>query len=434
MIKVAGNGHDLVRENGAPFVWIGDTAWEACHRLNDEDARFYLETRAHQGFNVVQVVLLAEFDGMNTANAFGECPLFGNDPAKPNPAYFDFVDRFVELAAEHGIVVGLLPTWGDKVARGMWGVGPLVFDPPKARAYGEWLGRRYRDAANLVWILGGDRPPVHGEYDDRDVWRALAAGLDTGGGCHRVTGYHPAGRSSSEPVLHGEPWLDLNMQQSGHGDGRDSPLAWSGIEQAWGRAPAKPVLDAEINYEDHPVNPWPKFDPTNGHFTDYDIRKQSYRSIFAGACGVTYGHHSVWQFCDAKHPAINHALMDWRTALTRPGARQMSHLRSLLETPAFVGRTPCQELIVSARGERGTHVRAMRGDGDACAWVYTPVPAHFTLDLSPLDGGTYDACWFDPRTGSRRPVRRVSRGVCAFVPPEDGGADWVLELRCATMA
>ena len=48
-------------------------------------------------------------------------------------------------------------------------------------------------------------------------------------------------------------------------------------------SPAKPTLDLEPNYEDHPYNPWPRWDPATGYFQDHDVRKQVYRSVFAGA-------------------------------------------------------------------------------------------------------------------------------------------------------
>jgi hypothetical protein len=35
-------------------------------------------------------------------------------------------------------------------------------------------------------------------------------------------------------------------------------------------------LDAEPNYEDHPVNPWPKWNTDSGYYRDYDVRKQLY--------------------------------------------------------------------------------------------------------------------------------------------------------------
>ena len=58
------------------------------------------------------------------------------------------------------------------------------------------------------------------------------------------------------------------------------------------RTPAKPVIDGEPIYEDHPVS----FKPDNlGHSTAADVRRPLYWDLFSGACGHTYGHHSVWQ-------------------------------------------------------------------------------------------------------------------------------------------
>ena len=84
----------------------------------------------------------------------------------------------------------------------------------------------------------------------------------------------------------------MNMMQSGYGSGHDVPV-WNSIHHDYHLQPAKPTLDAEPNYEDHPVNPWPKWDTASGYFRDYHVRKQCYRSVFGGAPGVSYGHHAV---------------------------------------------------------------------------------------------------------------------------------------------
>ena len=156
-IEVSANHRFLVDESGAPFFWLGDTAWEIFHRLTREESEDYLENRRQKGFNVIQAVALAEFDGLRVPNAYGELPFFDLDPARPNEAYFAHLDWVIARAAEKGMYIGLLPTWGDKVNR-MWGAGPVVFDVQSARSYGEWIGQRYRQAANVIWILGGDRP------------------------------------------------------------------------------------------------------------------------------------------------------------------------------------------------------------------------------------------------------------------------------------
>jgi hypothetical protein len=83
-LKVAKNGFDLQLENGTPFFWLGDTAWELFHRLTLPEIKLYLQNRADKGFNVIQAVVLAEFDGLRIPNRYGQVPFHDLDPAKPN--------------------------------------------------------------------------------------------------------------------------------------------------------------------------------------------------------------------------------------------------------------------------------------------------------------------------------------------------------------
>lgn len=69
------NGHFLEYADGCPFFYLGDTTWELFHRLNREEANFYLEDRARKGFTVIQAVVLAKLDGLNTPNAYRDVPL-----------------------------------------------------------------------------------------------------------------------------------------------------------------------------------------------------------------------------------------------------------------------------------------------------------------------------------------------------------------------
>ena len=425
-IQVSENRRFLATETGEPFFWLGDTAWELFHRLTREEAVAYLETRRRQGFNVIQAVALAEFDGIRAPNAYGELALIEEDPTRPNEAYFRHVDFIIDTAAAKGLYVGLLPTWADKVTP-MWGAGPQIFTVDNARVYGRWLGERYKDRTNLLWILGGDRP-AHKDSDDyRPIWRAMAAGIDEGTGAHPFKTYHPWGGHSTAEELHEEAWLDLNMMQSGHGSGRSTPV-WEMIERDYALLPVKPTLDAEPNYEDHPISPWPTWNPANGYFRDHDVRQQSYRSVFAGGCGVTYGHQSIWQFCGERHAPINHADRTWQAALDRPGAAQMVHLRRLMESRPFFSRIPDQSVLLDNPTERGSHMRATRDERGGYAFVYTPLPQPVTLRLDWAQGDQVRAWWYNPRTGGAAIIGAFAApGPVRFDPPVDG-PDWVLVL------
>lgn len=425
-MTVSANRRFLQTETGAPFFWLGDTAWELFHRLTIEEAEFYLENRRRKGLNVIQAVALAEFDGIRTPNAYGDFALTDEDPTRPNEAYFRHVDAVIDLAAAKGLYVGLLPTWADKVTP-MWGAGPAIFTVENAHSYGRWLGARYKEQSNILWVLGGDRPTHKDDADYRPIWQAMAAGIDAGTGAHPFKTFHPWGGHSSSEELHDAAWLDMNMMQSGHGSGRSTPV-WAMIEHDYALSPAKPTLDAEPNYEDHPIDPWPAWNPANGYYRDHDVRQQSYRAVFAGGCGVTYGHHSIWQFCGERHAPINHADRTWQDALDRPGAGQMIHLRRLMESRPYFSRIPDQDILVDNPAERGCHMRATRDEAGGYALIYTPLVQPITVRLDWAAGTHLRAWWYNPRTGSAAAIGDfAAQGTITFLPPVDG-PDWVLVL------
>ncbi|MBO0933149.1 glycoside hydrolase family 140 protein [Fibrella aquatilis] len=447
------NGHFLQTATGKPFFWLGDTNWELVHRLSRQEIDQFLAVRKQQRFTVLQVVALAEFDGLTQPNAHGDLPLLNLDPTQPaltpgnNPAdsaqydYWDHVDYLIKQAEKMGLYVALLPTWGDKLTKD-WGAGPVIFTEKNARIYGQFLGKRYARATNVIWMLGGDRPATltpaeatrrkREPYDHRPIWRAMAAGIHDGLGRNvpALMTYHTWGggyRTSQE--MADEPWLTMNTMQSGHGGGHDIPV-WDWVMADFAKKPVKPTIDLEPNYDDHPVNPWPKWDPKNGYFTAYDVRKQTWRSVLAGGAGVTYGHHFVWQFYSAKRPAINpgDTLIPWQQALRSEAAGQMQHLRNLIEK--YPGnRLPDNSLITSEIGEKGKHLQACRTENGRYAFIYTPVSESFTVDLSKLSGQRITAYWHDPRTGQKTPAGTIQdRQAHEFQPPANG-PDWVLVLE-----
>ncbi len=426
-LKVSDNRHFLVRADGRPFFWLGDTAWELFHRATREDADRYLRNRAERRFTLIQAVALAEMDGLNVPNAYGALPLHDNDPTKPDDAYFAHVDWIVAHANALGLYIGLLPTWGDKWNK-KWGAGPEIFTPGNAAIYGEWLGRRYRDAG-VVWILGGDRPVETDGH--REILRAMARGLRKGdGGAHLIT-FHPTGGQGSAAVFHDEEWLDFNMRQNGHAPEFTGRYDQTRVD--YDRTPPKPVLDGEPLYEDHPVS----FDAKKlGHSIAADVRRPLYWDLFSGAFGHTYGHHSVWQFWTPERQPVNNPLMPWFDAIDQPGAAQMQHARALLESRPFLTRIPADDVIVSGRvptsvpGAGRYRFVATRDTEGTYAMVYAPIGRSFSVRMSVIAGSTVRAWWFNPRDGSATSIGTFPDiGEREFTPPDTGEMlDWVLVL------
>ena len=426
-LVVSENHRYLVTEDGQPFFWMADTAWELFHRCDREEADMYLEKRAEQGFNVVQAVALAEIDGLNTPNPYGHTPLLNNDPATPNEAYFEHVDYIITKADELGIYIALLPTWGDKLFKNNWGVGPEIFNGQNAREFGKWIGNRYKDRDNIVWIIGGDRNPREGT-DDVEVWNQLAEGIaeSAGGYDNTLMSFHPQPQKwgGSSTWFHLQPWLDFNMHQTGHCADKGT---YQHIRHDYALTPVKPVLDGEPLYEDHPNC----FRPDElGHSVPEDIRRIMYWNVFAGAFGQTYGCHDVWQMFKQGRDPINRPLRPWPVALDLPMANQVKHLKNLMLSRPFLSRIPDPAIVPGAQEENNDYVIATRDQNGTYAMIYFPTGKATDLDLSSLNGSQLNAWWYDPRTGASFRGETLSKSsLLSITPPSSGkGNDWVLVI------
>ena len=410
----------LRREGGLPFFWLADTVWELFHRYTPADADRYLKTRADQHFTVIQAVLLAEEDGLRVPDRLGNLPFENLESLHPNEAYWQNVDRVVRYANSLGLVMALVATWGDKVST-EWGIGPKIFNPENARLYGRWVGARYRHD-DVVWIIGGDRNIKKPE--DLDIWRAMACGIRESVGDTKLLTFHPGGAQSSATFVHDEPWLDFNMLQSGH-CGRDN-ANWSLITRDLGLWPRKPVLDGEPNYEDHPV--MASFDGlyvrSGDYFGAFDIRKAFYRSVLSGACGFTYGCHSVWQGWDAATFApINEPLHPSMESLEIEGARQMTFGRTLAEWLLARGGVQANDgLLLDYSFPPNRHPVACSFDGGVA--VYTPVRQIVRLRSHVLgrEADTLKAFWFNPINGILAPAEKQDQtpSTIDYLSPESG--------------
>lgn len=420
-IQIHKNQKYFTDPEGKPFFWLADTAWELFHRLDFEETEYYLDTRKSQGFNVVQAVVLSELDGINTPNAFGEKPFKDLQNWEYNDPYFVHVDKVLELASKKGIYIALLPTWGDKLFKNSWGIGPEIFTPETAFNYGLWIGNRYKNQENVVWILGGDRNPRENSKDVL-VWNEMARGIKSSG-AQQLISFHPQPSSpgGSSNWFHQESWLSFNMHQTGHCPNQPT---YQKILHDLSLSPSKPSIDGEPMYEEHPKC----FNAKElGYSEATDIRRIMYWNVFAGAAGQTYGCHAVWQMFDLDKTPVNAPLKPWNISLDLEIANQVKHLKTLILSRNYFERKNDQTLIKEIQEDDEDFVIASKSEKGEYAMLYFPTGKQITIDLSSLSGSNFEANWYDPRTGVSFGSWEFRGNELRAIPPSnERGNDWVL--------
>ena len=428
-LRVSDNHHFLVNEDGSPFFWLGDTGWELLHRLDKSDTEHYLRNRSGKGFNVVQCVLPGLM-GLEVPNQKGELFLDNLDPSKPNEKYFEHVDWVIDKANEFGIKLAILPVWGGQIEEDHPVIrSKKIFDEKTAYIYGVYLGNRYKDRSNIVWVLGGDTKPEGYEK----VWENLVKGLKAGGSNHLIS-YHIYGEMSSSEFWHHSDWLDFNMIQSGHISAFYDNYRL--IERDYKLTPPKPVLDGEPIYEGIHIG----FARVNGRANDHHVRVEAYWSVFSGGFGYTYGHNSIWQMYSNDRTPLFRAEMTWKEAMEAPGSSQMHHLKNLMLSRPFLSRIPDQSILNPSASRNVDHLQATR-DGtpdkkDATyIMVYFPYMTHkYKVKTNAIAASKLRVWWFDPRTGVSFPYGEIDNSGIFEIPwgsninTNNGGPDWVLVI------
>jgi hypothetical protein len=203
-LKKAENGRFLVDQKGKPFLVVGDSAWSLIVQPTEGDIERYLEDGGKRGFNAVIVNLIEHKFCTNPPRTRAGLVPFEKpgDFSTPNPAYFDFAYQVVRKAHDHGLAVWLFPAYvgyggGDEG----WFREMKASGRANLRAYGQFVGKRFKDLPNIVWAVGGDFTP-----DKADQWivTEVAKGIreeDPG----RLMTAHGSPSSSSAAMAFGSP-------------------------------------------------------------------------------------------------------------------------------------------------------------------------------------------------------------------------------------
>lgn len=365
------NGRYFVRD-GLPFFWLGDTAWTIANLYTPGEAEEYLDHRARQGFTIINVMMV--FTGGPGVKPIaedveGNLPFLNWNPATPNEAFFKNIDRVLAVARRKNLILAIMPCGGSS---GAFVKKQKIFTEANVREYGRWLGRRYKDVPNLIWVNGFDLK----SSEFPEITRALAAGLEEGDDGEHLITFHPGGGNSSS-YFHTEKWLAYNTIQTWSDYWRIHPL----VLADYCRLPVKPVVLAEGAYEAGPEYP-------SRPITPLIVRKQAWWAFLAGGFH-TYGHNDMWR----KNPT-------WRESMDSPGARQMGILKQTLSPRTWWKLVPDQSVMATGAGSDKDLNAAARSTGGDWAILYLSTRNPVTVDFGKITTAeAVRATWINPETG-----------------------------------
>jgi hypothetical protein len=363
-LDVSSDGRHLQGDNDEWWLVTGDAAWSLLVALNEAEAEHYFEDRRARGFNTVLVSLI---DRSGPANANGDPPfLTANDFTTPNEAYFAHVDRILDRAAAKNMLVALAPAYlGDDCGSDGWCQQILAQPVSAMESYGHFLGDRYRDRTNILWVHGGDtRASEHGVNSRVN---ALANAIMDRAPAHLHTAH--CSRHESGIECYDQPWLDVNTVHSSCGESLPE------VREARARRPAQVFFHIEGNYE--------------GAGPDLGCLIDQYAwSVLGGGVGHVFGNTPLWHFSDG-----------WEGELDSDGSQAMAHLEDLFESRAWFRLRPelDDDVLVSGGGD-GT--AAAMTSGRETVMIYTDSPRTVVVDIGDLAGTRVQAWFFDPADGS----------------------------------
>jgi hypothetical protein len=446
-LKVSASKRYLVDQNNVPFLMAGDAPQMMVSNLTPAEAKRFVANRQKYGINTLWIHVLCMFSDAckdDASTVDGIAPfLTAGDLSAPNPAYFERVDEMLRIAAAHGMAVLL-----DPIETSRWLPVLRANGLAKATAYGEFLGKRYKDYPNILWMHGNDFQSWQDKTDDALV-QAVAKGIRSAdkNHLHTVELHYLTSGSLDDPSW--EPLIDFDLAYTYF-------PAYAQVLTEYNRPDFKPVIMAEGSYE---------FEQ-GSEGSPSSLRRQEYWTMLSGAAGQVYGSLYTWRLPK-----------DWEANLDTPGAVQFGYMKNFFAPRKWQDLVPDQSHTVVTAGYDGfsgfigkasawigkdlafsepgfprkvlDRIRRTTGygytatntyataastpDGSLVA-VYMPTARTVTVDMSKLSGPAV-ARWYDPASGdylSAAPSPLPSKGEKTFTPPGEnsaGDSDWVLVIE-----
>lgn len=376
--------------NEKPFFYLADTVWSAFTNASIEEWAQYLDYRKMQGFNVLQINILRQWDASEsdldihpfTLNADGSY-----DYTQLNVQYFDRAEQMLEMAVERGFTPALVLLWCNYVPDTWASMFQKDNKMPEdcVEPYVTYATKRFAKFNPIYFISGDTNFPSEraNAYYMKALETVQTISPDS------LTTLHIQGRLNEIPEeFQQHAGLDFYMYQSGH----NSEFQYMSHELAahfYKKEPHRPVINGEPCYEQISYSR-----NVYGRYCTFDARKAAWQSLLAGGgAGVTYGAHGIWswhkhgkKFGIVEGEGFDNPY-DWRDALRFEGAWDYSFIKYLFEQYDLVGLKPADIVL-----NKSPEITAATTANEDTIAIYVPVntKVRLSIDVQDYDFTTID--------------------------------------------
>jgi hypothetical protein len=447
---VAADGTHFVDQFGQPRMIVNEDNWALLANGGAWGSYLtvwadYFTARRAQGYNAVEVTWCS-FAQPNASFVFndgrdwdGTYPFATQmDPTTAATATFwQRRDEFFAMAAAYGftVVCNLTTTWLFDTAtpQRTWSLGQW-------QAFGTFIGNRYKNTPNILWILGDD---YFGDIDTN--LNAMVANLRATGDTHALSvQLYQEGTSRQDLFTLAKDPIDI-CKLAEFEWCYSYNVSYDGVERAHLYTPTAGDL------VQHVVPPlW-----GDGHYvassteagqTDVRLERQMiWWSLSSGACGFSTGDNEIWGWASTSAATVTGKAIytAWVPAI----------VAAFGGLPEWWKLTPDTSSVLVTAG-RGTHAAALvsggsatyytantdnyvtasrtpdSGSGSSLAVLYCGLAMNVTVDQSKMRSG-YTATWLDPVSGATFAGSAGSTYNSATARGNNsaGDPDWVLILR-----
>lgn len=381
-LTIPTNEH-VFKLNENPFFYLADTVWSAFTNASFEEWAHYLNYRKAQGFNVLQINILRQWDASESDITIHPFQLNADgsyDYYNLNEQYFDRAEKMLEMAIAHGFTPALVLLWCNYVPDTWAELFQQDNKMPEECVvpYVEYAVKRF-EKFNPIYFISGD---TNFPSERANAYYMKALETVKAISPESLTTLHIQGRLNEIPEeFQQHIGLNFYMYQSGH-NSEFQAMSHELATHFYNKEPKRPVINGEPCYEQISYSR-----NVYGRYSAFDARKSAWQSVLAGGgAGVTYGAHGIWSW--HKHGKKFGIIegegfdtpYDWRDALRFEGAWDYSFIKYIFDSYHLVGIKPANIIL-----NNNAEIRAAVTANQETIVIYIPINTKLRLNLDVKD-------------------------------------------------